>query len=60
VGDDAYLMGTPTPIPVGQTTNVINGSAIFVGNFAYPVTLQLTPALASNSLYSASASYDHQ
>ena len=60
VGDNVYLMSSATAIPIGKGTNVLAGDAIFVGNYGRPVQAQLTPALASNSLYSVSSHYDSQ
>jgi len=60
VYDEVELMSAARPIPVGATTNAINGDAIFVGNYGRIVSLQLTPALVTNRIYTASAHYDSQ
>lgn len=60
IHDDVYVMSAATPIPIGAGTNVINGTAIYVGAYGYPVEAQLTPASVTNRVYSAGASYDHQ
>jgi Phage capsid family len=58
VGDNIYLMGTATTIPIPISTNVIAGDAVFVGNYGRPVTVSLSTATTTNTLYSVSAHYD--
>jgi len=60
VGDNVYLMSGPTPIPVGAQTNMLNGDALYVGNFGRPVMVTLGPASTTNRLYTVSARYDTQ
>lgn len=57
-GDSFYLMSTPATLPVGAATDVLNGDALFVGNRARPVRVQLTPALATNKINTASGRYE--
>jgi len=57
-GDEIYLMGSITSLPVGAATNAINGDDIFSGNYGRPVIATLTPSLATNRLNSISAHYD--
>lgn len=59
VNDDVYLMSSATTIPVGATTSVQNGEAVYVGNYGRPVkvTLDGTSACAINAI---SAHYDSQ
>ena len=53
VGDPVYLMDTAVTIPIGATTNAINGEAIYVGALpGRPVRVVLTPALVTNRLNS--------
>ena len=58
VGDSLYQMSTASTVLVGATTNAHNGEALFVGNYARPVRVQLTPALATNRITSATARYE--
>ena len=59
VGDDVYLMDTPVTVPVGATTNVMNGEAIYVANLSgRPVRVVLTPSLSTNKLNSVIGRYE--
>jgi hypothetical protein len=60
IGDEIYLMGSVTSFPGGTTNTILNisGDDIYSGNYGRPVQVQLTPALATNNIYSASAHYD--
>ncbi|MGA2750725.1 MAG: hypothetical protein ABSG59_18290 [Verrucomicrobiota bacterium] len=60
VGDNLYQMGPVSSIPVGMATNSLNGDDIFSANYGRPLLLQLTPAYATNMLYTASTHYDSQ
>ena len=57
-GDTFYLMTTPATLPIGAATNSLNGDALFVGNPARPVRLQLAPALNTNKINTASGRYE--
>jgi hypothetical protein len=60
VGDDVYLMDTPVAVPIGATTNAMNGDALYVANLvARPVLVKLTPALATNKLNSVVGRYEY-
>jgi len=59
-GDDLFYMGQSTSWPVGATTNVIAGDAIFVGNYGRPVTISISLPNLTNRIYSASTHYDSQ
>jgi hypothetical protein len=59
VNDSVYLMSTPaTALPIGATTNYMSGDAIYVGNAARPIVMQLTPALNTNKLNSLIVRFD--
>lgn len=54
VGDSVYLMNTPVTLPIGATTNFQSGYSLFSCTYqGRPMRVQLTPALATNRLFSA-------
>ena len=58
IGDNIFLMNLTAAIPVGAQTNVINGDAIFVGNYGRPVQVQVIPSYLTNRLNMVSTHYD--
>lgn len=58
IDDAVYQMSTASTVLVGATTNAVNGEAIYVGNYGRPVRIQLTPALATNRITTATARYE--
>ena len=56
---DIYQMSAATsPYVVGNSTNWLNGEAIYVGNQGRPVMVKLSPALATNQIISATGRYE--
>lgn len=58
IGDAVYALGETNSVPVGATTNWANGEALFVGQPGRPVRVQLTPALTTNRITTATARYE--
>lgn len=59
VGDAIYQMNSPMTLTEGQTTNAMNGEAVFVSSLpGRPVMIKLTPALVTNSIPLAVARYE--
>ncbi len=54
VGDDVFIMDTPVNLPIGATTNFSSGFSLYSCSYkGRPMLVQLTPALATNKLFSA-------
>lgn len=58
VGDSVYVMTTPVTLPIGTSTNSLNGDALFVGNAGRPVRIVLTPAFVTNKLNAVTVRYE--
>lgn len=59
IGDSVYLMSTPATLPIGATTNFQSGVAIYSATYqGRPIRVQLTPALATNKLFSVIGRYE--
>ena len=58
VNDNLYQLDTAITIPIGATTNAQNGDALYVGNYARPVIVQITPVLTTNKINSAVVRYE--
>ena len=58
VGDVFYPMGKQSNIPIGASTNWLNGEAIYIGNTGKPVRVVLTPTTTTNNLYAVTGRYE--
>ncbi len=57
-GDPIYQMSSATTLPIGATTNSMQGFAIYVGNPGRPVRVQITPSAVTNKINAAVALYE--
>ena len=63
IGDNMYQMSSASTFLIGSNgtaTAAQNGEALYVGNPGRPVMIQITPALVTNRINSATAHYDPQ
>lgn len=58
VGNNVELLGPSLSIPVASGAGLLSGDDIFSGNYGRDVQVTLSPALATNQIYSLSSHYD--
>lgn len=59
VGDNLYVLNTAVQLPVGATTNVVNGEALFVTALTgRPLLVQIPQVSVTNRLFNVTVHYD--